>query len=79
MKQFSLIINVVLLALVGYLYYVHFYSSKNSITFIHSTKDSSINHGNKVAYIDLDSLQSNYEYYKKIKAYILPYLKEKIR
>jgi len=66
MKQFSLIINVILLALVGYLYYLYF-SSKRPITFIHTNKDSSINHGNKVAYIDVDSLQSNYEYYKKIK------------
>ena len=52
--------------LVAYLYYLHF-SSKQPVTLIHSTKDSSINHGNKVAYIDLDSLQNNYEYYKKIK------------
>jgi len=66
MKQLSLIINVVLLALVGYLYYLYF-SSKRPITFIHTNKDSSINHGNKVAYIDIDSLQNNYEYYKKIK------------
>ena len=67
MKQLSLIINVVLLVLVGYLYYLYFSSSKNRVTVIHSTKDSSINHGNKVAYIDLDSLQNNYAYYKKIK------------
>jgi outer membrane protein len=67
MKQFSLILNVVLLALVGFLYYQYF-SSRNQVVLIHSTKDSSINHGNKVAYIDLDSLQNNYEYYKKIKA-----------
>ncbi len=67
MKQLSLIINVVLLALVGYLYYLHFSSSKKSVTLIRSGKDSFVNHGNKVAYIDLDSLQNNYEYYKKIK------------
>jgi outer membrane protein len=67
MKQLSLIINVVLLALVGYLYYLHFSSSKTSVTLIRSGKDSFVNHGNKVAYIDLDSLQNNYEYYKKIK------------
>lgn len=66
MKQLSLIINVVLLVLVGYMYYLYF-SSKRPITFIHTNKDSSINHGNKVAYIDVDSLQNNYEYYKKIK------------
>ncbi len=68
MKQLSLIINAVLLVLVGYLYYLHFKSPKNAVTIIHSAKDSSKNHGNKLAYIDLDSLQNNYEYYKKIKA-----------
>ena len=31
-------------------------------------KDSSNHSGTKVAYLDLDSLQSNYEYYKKINA-----------
>ncbi len=33
-----------------------------------SGKDSAKNHGNKLAYLDLDSLENNYEYYKKIKA-----------
>lgn len=68
MKQLSIILNVVLLALVGFLYYLYFFSSKSQVLLVHSGKDSSINHGNKVAYIDLDSLQNNYEYYKKIKA-----------
>lgn len=67
MKNFSLLLNIFLLALVGYLYYLHFSSSKNTVTYVHSAKDSSCNHGNKVAYIDLDSLQSNYEYYKILK------------
>ncbi len=59
--------NVVLAGLVGYLYYLHFSSSKHPAAVIQSSKDSSFNHGNKVAYLDLDSLQGNYEYYKKIK------------
>jgi outer membrane protein len=66
MKKLSLILNVVLLVLVGVLYYLYF-SSKRPITFVHTNKDSSINHGNKVAYIDLDSLENNYVYYKKLK------------
>ncbi len=69
MKNFSLVLNVVLLLLVGYLYYVHFSSSKKTAgSTTHQLKDSSISHGNKVAYIDLDSLQSRYEYYKILKA-----------
>ena len=67
MKNFSLIINVVLLALVGYLYYAHFSSSKHTAVASQSSCKDSCNHGNKVAYIDLDSLQGVYEYYKKIK------------
>ena len=67
MKNFSLIINLVLLILVGYLYYLHFSPSKKSVAFVHLGKDSAKNHGNKVAYLDLDSLQNNYEYYKKIR------------
>jgi outer membrane protein len=67
MKKFSLILNVFLVLLVGYLYYLQFSSSKKIAAFSHTPKDSSCNHGNKVAYIDLDSLQSNYEYYKVLK------------
>ena len=71
MKKFSIILNVVLLLLVGYLYYVQFSSSTSpnrSVSSTHTPKDSSCNHGNKVAYIDLDSLQGSYEYYKILKA-----------
>ncbi|MEJ7676073.1 MAG: OmpH family outer membrane protein [Chitinophagaceae bacterium] len=68
MKHFSLILNGVLLLLVGYLYYLQFSSSKkHSVSLLRSPKDS-CNHGNKVAYIDLDSLQNSYEYYKILKA-----------
>lgn len=69
MKNVLLIINIVLLFLVGYLYYLYFDSAKkpevrpNPINAENGQKESS-----KVAYIDLDSLQSNYTYYKKIKA-----------
>lgn len=69
MKHFSLILNVVLLLLVGYLYFDRFSSSKKtSVTTSQKGKDSSTNHGNKIAYIDLDSLQTGYEYYKTLNA-----------
>ena len=68
MKNFSLILNIFLLLLVGYLYFDKFSSSKKTVAITHTSKDSSCNHGNKVAYIDLDSLQSSYEYYKVLKA-----------
>ena len=68
MKNFSLILNVVLLLLVGFLYFDKFSSKKSVLSPHNISKDSSCNHGNKVAYIDLDSLQGNYEYYKVLKA-----------
>ena len=65
MKQFSLILNVILVILVGYLYYLHFSDSKTPGATSKHVMDSSGNH--KVAYIDLDSLQNSYDYYKKLK------------
>ncbi len=72
MKNILLVINIVLICLVGYLYYLHFNEAKKSV--VHSSGSQAINGngtttvGAKVAYIDLDSLQNNYTYYKKIKA-----------
>ncbi|MEO5501166.1 MAG: OmpH family outer membrane protein [Ginsengibacter sp.] len=67
MKNALLVINIILICLVGYLYFLQFGNKskvKESavITSVNSPEKS------KVAYIDLDSLQSNYVYYKKIKA-----------
>ena len=68
MKNILLTFNIVLLALVGYLYYLHFHYEKNTSQPI-ATSFETNNPGNKskVAYIDLDSLQNNYGYYKKLK------------
>ncbi len=68
MKNILLVTNVVLICLVGYLYYLHFKDSKRaSLTNMQNRNVTGINSSAKVAYIDLDSLQSNYSYYKKIK------------
>lgn len=69
MKNILLVINIILIFLVGFLYYLYFSNNKKSS--IQNNKSASANHetkGAKVAYIDLDSLQNNYTYYKKIKA-----------
>lgn len=69
MKNVLLIVNIILLGLVGYLYYLHFENKKNRDTTGVKSLAAIGNDGNcKVAYIDLDSLQNNYSYYKKIKA-----------
>ncbi|MGH2646365.1 MAG: OmpH family outer membrane protein [Ginsengibacter sp.] len=69
MKNILLIINIVLICLVGYLYYLHFNTPKKSETHILQNDNTlgGLKEVAKVAYIDLDSLQNNYTYYKKIK------------
>ncbi|MEO6819078.1 MAG: OmpH family outer membrane protein [Ginsengibacter sp.] len=70
MKNALLIINIILLLLVGYLYYLHFNDQK-PVTVKSSTASTVVDNStdkSRVAYIDLDSLQSNYGYYKKLKA-----------
>ena len=67
MKNVLLIINIILLVLVGYLYYLHF-KNKGKVVQAIKKSEAIINDGkSKVAYIDLDSLQNNYGYYQKIK------------
>lgn len=70
MKNLLPAINIILLVLVGYLYYLHFSSQRQPVTQALQNKAVLQGAGNnaKVAYIDLDSLQNNYTYYKKIKA-----------
>jgi outer membrane protein len=68
MKNILLVINIILICLVGYLYYLHFSDTKKpAIQSVQSRSGSGLKDGPKVAYIDLDSLQNNYTYYKKIK------------
>ncbi|MGN6248485.1 MAG: OmpH family outer membrane protein [Ginsengibacter sp.] len=69
MKNILLVINIVLLALVGYLYYLHFHNDgPKAGEHKTSVNNNSTDVKSKVAYIDLDSLQDNYGYYQKLKA-----------
>jgi outer membrane protein len=69
MKNILLVINIILIGLVGYLYYLQFGNNKNkTATSVKTSAVDNLIEKSKVAYIDLDSLQSNYTYYKKIKA-----------
>jgi outer membrane protein len=63
-----MISNFILLLLVAILYYLYFKSNKKEVPQLKTVTTSTTHNGNKVAYIDLDSLQSNYQYYKKIKS-----------
>jgi outer membrane protein len=68
MKNFLLVFNCVLLLLVGYLYFLHFRHDKSPAEVVKSASAVNSNEKSKVAYIDLDSLQNSYGYYKKLKA-----------
>jgi outer membrane protein len=68
MKNILLGINIILILLVGYLYYLHFSNTKKpAIQSVQNIPPAGLKDGARVAYIDLDSLQNNYTYYKKIK------------
>ena len=68
MKNILLATNIILIALVGYLYFLHFHTEKNTTSHFSTVRDTASGAKARVAYIDLDSLQSNYGYYIKIKA-----------
>ncbi len=68
MKNALLILNVLLILLVGYLYFLQFGNKKPAKTTLTKTEEAdTLNKKVNIAYIDLDSLQNNYTYYKKIK------------
>jgi outer membrane protein len=60
MKQFSLVLNVVLLVAVGGLYYLHFSGNKTTAATVR-TSAAAVNAGNhsQIAYVDLDSLNAH--------------------
>ncbi len=73
MKNISTILNVVLLAAVGYLYYYNFSGKKSAASGTDkksgsekNTGTSGVPHGN-IAYIEIDSLHEKYLYYKNLK------------
>lgn len=67
MKNFSIVLNIVLLAAVGFLYYKYFSGSTpktNTTAAISNIKDSAVA-AVKVAYVDLDSLNEKIVYFKQ--------------
>lgn len=69
MKNISTLLSILALVLVGILYYLHFSKTDNSTAVVKSgvQKDSS---SFKVAYFDIDSLQTHYEYFKDVSTQI---------
>lgn len=63
MKNILLPLNVVLAVAVAVLFFLHFKSSKSPVTSVAS--DAKGAHSLKIAYVDLDSIQEKYVYYKE--------------
>ncbi len=68
MKNLSLVLNLVLLAAVGVLFYLHFSSTGNVVTATNVGEAQAGGQKSKavIAYINSDSLLSNYEFSKEI-------------
>jgi outer membrane protein len=66
MNKVLLIINVLLLAAVGYLYYLH-YNYTNADEKKHANEKAAVLNSFKIAYFELDSVQNNYQYYKEVR------------
>lgn len=81
MKQLSIALNVLLLILVGILFYLHFQgNSKPAMKEVPATgrnviSGNSVTPSSKIGYFEMDSLQANYNYFKDA----LNHLKEKER
>jgi outer membrane protein len=71
MKNLSLIINGVLVIAVAVLFFLHFKgtpSSNTSTSTITTKSGTTVSTSSAIAYVDLDSLEANYDYYKEKKA-----------
>lgn len=71
MKQFSLVVNIVLIVAVGVLYYLHFSGGNKALmkdkSAIHNVHDTSRVNKILIAYVELDSLNNNVSFIKKRK------------
>ncbi|MEZ5053178.1 MAG: OmpH family outer membrane protein [Chitinophagales bacterium] len=68
MKNISLALNTVLFLLVGILFYLHFSSKKQTATPQVIKSDGKNITVPQIAYIDIDSFQTHYDYFKTGKA-----------
>ncbi|MEJ7766694.1 MAG: OmpH family outer membrane protein [Chitinophagaceae bacterium] len=69
MKQFSIGLNILVLILIGILFYLHFDGKNKSVKPVsakrgdNNSKDAPAT-GSRIAYFEMDSLQANYNYFK---------------
>lgn len=71
MKQFSIVLNVVLIIAVAFLYYLHFAGAKKDAlkgaTVKYNSHDTSFGNKMVVAYVELDSLNNNVAFIRQRK------------
>ncbi len=67
MKQASLVLNVLLFILIGVLYYLHFFPDKTKSTEVPIKNIENGSNNFKIAYFEMDSLESQYGYIKEIR------------
>jgi outer membrane protein len=67
MNKFLLGIVILLAALIGYLFYLHFDHLKKieHLNQVVGIKDSSMEKSLRIAYVDLDSIEARYDYYQQ--------------
>ena len=66
MKNFTIGLNVFLVAAVAILFYLHFSSTKKSTLTLEANKQEG-NSNFKIAYFEMDSIENNYEYLKDVR------------
>lgn len=66
-KNILLGFNIVLLILVGVLFYLHFSSGAKKTTTAKTSKSDSTSGNFRIAYFDMDSIENNYELLKDIR------------
>jgi outer membrane protein len=66
-RNFLLAFNIVLLILVGILFYLHFSSKKTPETATAAVADTAPPGTFRIAYFDMDSIERNYDYLRNVK------------
>ena len=68
MKNLSLIVNGILAIAIGVLFFLHFRDCKTVNSKSPIASGVTVSAGGNIAYVDMDSLEANYTYYKDKKA-----------
>ncbi len=67
MKNSLLALNIILLILIGVLFYLHFSSQKKPETKPAATAGANVSEPFRIAYFEMDSIENNYEYLKDVR------------